>query len=189
MRHPAGNFGKDRHPLCPECKYDLVATVAAGRNICPECGYEFEPWELRTEKRPGEWTIETGLRHALQFLLLRSLALLVLWVGYFWLLMPLVSMFTVHFRVFGSLAGLTILFALPGLVIGHLLSKGLSDRAGFQSMLLGVLAMLFALAVIVGGVMLAQLLRPLPGWQGSFAAIATSLFATGWILRVTLLDD
>ena len=76
MRRPEGKFRVKSHPLCPECKYDLIATVEAGRRICPECGYEFEMYELRGEKRPGDWTFQIGLRNTVISLILRSLVIL-----------------------------------------------------------------------------------------------------------------
>jgi hypothetical protein len=186
MRRPEGKFGSRRHPLCPECRYDLIATVAAGRTTCPECGYEFEAWELRGEKHAGEWTPLVGLRRAVISLAIRSLIILPLWAGLVWGLTPLLLMFPLGIRVFG---GIAILLAIPGCLIGHVLASGLADRAGFQSMLLGFLAAVFAVTTIISGIMIAQIANPLPGWQGGFTAIATSLFAVGWIIRATLLDD
>jgi hypothetical protein len=186
MPAPEGKFRQQRHPLCPGCKYDLVATVQANRRVCPECGYEFEMYELSGEKRPGDWTFGIGLRRAFIFLLVRSLLILPVWVAIVCLVMPLLSMFPVSI---GAFAGIAIILALPGCMIGYLLGSKLSEYAGFQSMLLGIVAGFFALGVILGGVILAQFLKPMSGWQGSFMAISTTLFAIAWIIRATMLDD
>jgi len=186
MRRPEGKFGPRRHPLCPECKYDLIATVAAGRSICPECGYEFEAWELRGEKRPGEWTPLIGLRRAVISLALRSLIILPLWAGCAWTLSSVLGSVTLAGR---GMVGIGIILIIPGFAIGHALIARLADRAGFQSMLLALLASAFAVGTIVGGTALAEVFRPFPGWWGGFTAISMSLFAVGWIIRTTLLDD
>ena len=186
MRTPEGRFRQQRHPLCPQCRYDLIATVEAGRHICPECGYEFEAWELRGKKRPGEWTMWTGLRRVLVSLMLRSLIILPLWAGLVWVLSSVLANITLGGRGF---TGIAIILTIPGIAIGHVLMTGLADRAGFQSMLLGALAAAFAIGTIIGGIALAEVFQPLPGWWGGFTAIAMSLFAVAWIIRIAVLED
>ena len=48
---------KRRHPLCPACGYDLVASIAAKKRVCPECGETFTLEDVNWERRAGDWTL------------------------------------------------------------------------------------------------------------------------------------
>ncbi|MCZ6836774.1 MAG: hypothetical protein O7G85_13445 [Planctomycetota bacterium] len=188
MQRPEGRFRRQRHPHCPECKYNLIATVEANHLTCPECGYEFELDELWHSKRPGEWSLFIGLRRALMFLFVRSLVMTLFFVGLLWITQPLIVMYNFNFHA-KVLLGMSILFILPGFFIGHTLSKKLSEYAGFQSILLGVIASAFALGVVLGSVMILQQFQYFPGWRGPMIIVSTSFFAIGWIIRNTFIDD
>ena len=186
MPAPEGKFRTKRHPHCPECRYDLVATVDAGRRTCPECGYEFELDELHGEKRPGDWTPLVGLRRAAVYLLLRVMVLLPVWAGVIWVCTPLLRMFPLRI---GSLGGMAILMAIPGMIVGHVLGLGLTEKAGFQSFLLTVMAGVAAVGVVYGGFVLSGLSRPLSGWVVGFSMVSAMAFAIAWVVKRTLLDD
>lgn len=186
MRSPERKFRQKRHPLCPECKYDLIATVESGHCVCPECGYEFEMDELRGEKRPGDWSPGRGLMIVMVTTCLRAILILPFWTGLIWLITPLLSMFPVHI---GSFAGISIGMAIPGIIIGYCFGNRLTEKAGFVSPLITAIALLAALSVIYGGVVLSQLSRPLLGWHEGMMLTATMAFAIAWIIKKTLVDD
>lgn len=133
-----------------------------------------------------EWTPMIGLRRALVALLWRSVIWLVIWAGLVWLCTPALNLVPVHWAWFGLLA---VILAAPGMVLGHGLSKNLTERAGFGSPLVTALAAIFVWAVIFGGVEIAAQLRPLDDWRITFTGLATSLFATLWIVKATLFDE
>ena len=70
-----------RHPLCPHCGYDLVATVADEGRVCPECGREFRREELPRAPAPDEWTPARGLLRLVLAVTVRSAVCLPAWVG------------------------------------------------------------------------------------------------------------
>lgn len=180
MPRPEGKFRVKRHPLCPECKYDLIATVEAGRRICPECGYEFEMYELRGEKRPGDWTFQIGLRNTVISLILRSLVILPLWAAIIWVMMTYMSNF-------GRLNA--IILPLLGIAMGYGFSTKLSDRAGFAGNVLLFMSWLFAIVVIISGITIVQLFHPLTPYQKYFLSLWGGIPALLWILKVMVLDD
>ncbi len=186
---PEGQFRTKRHPRCPECRYNLVATVDAGIRTCPECGCEFDLDELHGEKRPGEWTPLLGLRSAALHLAGKMLIVLPIWTALIWLFSPLLIMVPqqgiIIWRMFG---GVAIVCVIPGMAIGYALSRDLEEKAGFQSLLLTMMASLAAAGTVAGGLGLSHLLRPVGGWVVTFIFIATTAFALGWIVRQTLVD-
>jgi predicted RNA-binding Zn-ribbon protein involved in translation (DUF1610 family) len=70
-----------RHPLCPSCGYDLVATIDAGKRICPECGEAFELHDVIRAARPGDWTLARGIGRLLLRLAWRGAIALVVWTA------------------------------------------------------------------------------------------------------------
>lgn len=180
MPGPEKKFRQKRHPHCPECKYDLIATVETGRRICPECGYEFEMYELSGEKRPGEWTIWIGLRRALFSLTVRSFIVLVPWIGIIWVMSNPMSQFG-RFN--------TLMLILLGIGIGYAFSSRLSDHAGFTSFILMGLASLFACGTILAGVMLVSIFYPIPPIMYAFFCFFPGITANVWILKVMILDE
>jgi hypothetical protein len=72
---------------CPECGYDLSATITGGVRRCPECGFEFRPSQVfppRTatqprRRNPHEWRLHGPLGCAV--LLLMVLGTIGLWVA------------------------------------------------------------------------------------------------------------
>lgn len=180
MRRPEGKFRVKRHPLCPECKYDLIATVEAGRRICPECGYEFEMYELRGEKRQGDWTFQIGLRNTVISLILRSLVILPLWVVIIWVMMTYMS----NFGRFNA-----IILPLLGIAMGFGFSTRLADHAGFAGNVLLFMPLFFAIGVIIGGVTIVHQIHPLTPYQKLFFSLWGGIPALLWILKVMVLDD
>jgi hypothetical protein len=174
-----------RHPLCPRCKYDLVATVQANKRVCPECGHQFTLNELIRAPREGDWTLAIGFRKALLALAARSVLVLPFWAGLVWLLAPLVETFPFNTWAMG---GIAVLFILPGVAMGHAVSRGLNDIAGCQSYLFTTLAVAFELAIVIGGVKIAEIWRPMPNW-GGFVVMTAVFYAALWTLRNTHFSD
>ncbi len=180
MPRPEGKFRIKRHPLCPECRYDLIATVETGRRICPECGYEFEMYELRGEKRPGDWTFQIGLRNAVISLILRSLVILPLWVVLIWVIITYMSNFSRF---------ILIILPLLGIAMGYAFSTKLSDRAGFSGSVLIFMSWFFAICVIISGIMIVHQIHPVTPYQKLFFSLWGGIPALLWILKIMVLDD
>ena len=103
-----------------------------------------------------------------------------------WLITPVLRLFPLHI---GSLAGISIGFTIPGIIIGYCLSSRLTEKAGFVSSLITMLASLAAIVMIYSGVMISQLSRPLHGWHAGLMMTVSMAFAITWIIKKTLADD
>ena len=164
-----------RHPLCPSCGYDLVATIDAGRNVCPECGHEFEPHELKHALLPEDWTLRRGLGRAAAALLLRAVLCLIGWAAV--LTGTLLASTWIATRlggtwiIFTMLLAMGIIFVAAG-VLGRILAKGMDEVAGITSPLISALITLFAWISIAGGTVIAGVLAPMrPSMTGSIILI------------------
>lgn len=133
----------------------------------------------------SEWTIAVGLRRALAILLLRSLILLPFWAALLWLITPAANMLPLHWTQFMLLGAL---MTIPGGAIGATLARGLTERAGFVSVVLTAITVAFAWGVVLGGLHGSGLLRPLGDWQSLLAPGAAGGVATLWAVKNTLLD-
>ena len=127
-----------------------------------------------------------GLRRALLRLAVRSLMALVLWAAVVWLITPLLNFLVPHWAIFGVTA---LLLFLPGVAIGHGLSRNLPEIAGMTGLPVAGMAMAFGWAVAVLGVMLADAIRPVDDWQYGFTMLATGFWITIWVIRATLLES
>src|SRR6185436_13617232 len=168
---------KRRHPLCPACGYDLVASIAANKRVCPECGEEFALDELNWEKRRGDWNLGTALLLGGRALGLRSV-----------ISFPVVI-------ALASLALLSVVWGVPRIVpfllaitqaclIGWIFSRRLVDDAGFESMLL-IIAACFAATIVsaVGFVVAARWLVGVPGGGLGFLHNLVCIFGSCiWII-------
>lgn len=168
-----------RHPLCPHCRYDLVGTIAANKRVCPECGEPFTLNQLLKGETPGEWSIGIGLRKAAIALLIRAAIVLPFWAGFVWLVTPLLGWLPMGFTTMGAVG---LLFVIPGVSIGHVLSRGLNDIAGMQSIVVTAMAFVCIAAMTAGGVEIAALIRPASDWTG-FISTTTAAFAGLWTVR------
>jgi 4-hydroxybenzoate polyprenyltransferase len=155
------------HPLCPNCGYDLVATIDAGRNVCPECGCEFEGHELKRAVLPEDWTIARGLGWGLA---LWGIATAAAWLaaGRNWR----IAMVT-------YLVAMLLLLA-SGAVIGRVLAKNMDEIAGLTSLLVSGLITAFAWGAIVGGTLIVLALTPL----GGPPIVGAALIACGCSLAI-----
>ncbi|MHC5114420.1 MAG: TFIIB-type zinc ribbon-containing protein [Planctomycetota bacterium] len=180
-----------RHPLCPECKYDVVATIDAGSNVCPECGCIFEPHELLYEVRPGDWTLWRGTRKALGALALRGLICLLFWTGLIIGLTLIVEQMTLLPRAtrwgLELVSGLTIIGT--GATIGWFMASGMNDRAGFTGWSLTLLVVLAAWIVIFVAVTAVELLGLVSLYSGSMLMLITGIGSGGWIIKILILDE
>lgn len=168
-----------RHPLCPHCRYDLVGTIAANKRVCPECGEPFTLNQLLKGETPGEWSAGAGLRRAAVALLIRALLCLPFWTGFVWLATPLLGQLPMGVTTMGAVG---LVFVIPGVAIGHVLSRGLNDIAGMQSIVVTAMAFAFIVAVAAGGVEIAAAFQTPSAWTG-FISTATSAFAGLWTVR------
>ncbi len=172
-----------RHPLCPYCRYDLVATVKVGGRVCPECGEDFELHELIREPRPGEWTDTVGLRRLTVSLLVRGVIGLGIWALWLWG----VSGLTINngIKILAVYAGHVII----GVIVGKVQWKGLRERSGFDGLIPACAAILAAWFTIAVGAALIGLLTPLSTAHAGTAAFTAAIAALVVILPAAFLDE
>ena len=132
------------------------------------------------------WTPAIGLRRATFTVLCRSLICLPLWAALVWFATPGLNYVPMHWTWFALLG---LLLSMPGVAMGYALARGLTDRAGFVSPVITVIAGVFAWAVVYGGVEISNQFRPLHDWRSGFVVIVPGVFATLWIAKATLLEE
>lgn len=141
---------RKRHPLCPNCDYDLVATLAANKRICPECGEAFELGDLKYESRPGDWSNAVALR--LGLLALGSRLLIGLVVA---MLLSTAIIWAVNHQMSRLLS--FVLALAQAFAMGVSCARRLLDQAGYESILLIIGACaVAALATVLGFLAAAQ---------------------------------
>ena len=133
-----------------------------------------------------DWTPAIGLRRVLVTVIWRSLICLPVWGGLVWFATPGLNYVPMHWAWFALLG---LLLSVPGVAVGHALARGLTDRAGFVSPVITVIAAGFAWAVVYGGVEISNQFRPLYDWRSGFVSIAAGVFATLWIVKSTLIEE
>jgi hypothetical protein len=158
MRFSRVGHTSRRHPICPGCGYDLVATIAANRRTCPECGCGFEPNELRRSAAPGDWTPARGLRRLVIAVTVRSVACLVAWMA----LLVLGSMLCAWLGAVASRGVLVVVWVgcgalvlASGAVVGAVVGRRIDEAAGFRSPLLLAAPIIGAAVAVLGGAALA----------------------------------
>ena len=134
----------------------------------------------------NDWTPIIGLRRATFTVLWRSLICLPLWVALVWFATPGLNYVPMHWAWFALLG---LLLSVPGVITGYALSRRLTERAGFVSPIITLIAGATAWAILYGGVQIANYFRPLHDWRSGFVAIAAGVFATLWILKSTLIEE
>ena len=172
-----------RHPLCPYCRYDLVATVHGGGNTCPECGESFEPHELLREHRPGDWTERTGLVTLFTSLLLRSIIGLGIWALWLWLvsLIPITHALLIVVILAGHI--------IVAVIVAKIMWTRLRERCGFDGLFPAGLAILAAWLTCSAG---AALIGRVTTMSSSHAALAAFLAAVTALITIgpsAILDD
>jgi hypothetical protein len=181
-----------RHPTCPECGYDLVATVDAGRNVCPECGYEFGPQDLVREVRPGDWTPARGYKRAAVVLAVRGIFCLLGWIGVLYGSHALMRAIWPGLGTTGRLLMLALVGAtsmIAGGVIGHVLSRRMDEIAGLSGVLLVAVVSLIAWIVLIVGTIVATILAGISIGDLAGAAICAAFIATIIIVRSHLIEQ
>ena len=181
-----------RHPLCPRCRYDLVATIDAGRNVCPECGCEFQPHELKRQRLAEDWTIGRGLGRASGVLFLRALPCLVGWVIVLWgVTVPAAWLaggrnWRIVIIVYG--AALLLLVAASG-AIGRVLAQNMDEIAGMTSLIVAALITAFAWAALIGGTLIVQTFTPLTANAAYGATTVACGFSLFIIVKTHFFDE
>ena len=136
----------------------------------------------------NNWTPAIGLRRVVVAVLWRSLICLPVWAALVWFATPGLNYVPFYWTWF-ALLGLGALLSVPGVAVGYVLARGLTDRAGLVSPLITVIAGVFAWAVVYGGVEISNQFRPLHDWRNGFVVIVPGVFATLWIVKATLLEE
>ncbi len=168
------------HPLCPDCGYDLLGTVAGGTRICPECGASFTLAELA--QGPKEiWTTAKGYRRAVTVLAVRSLVCLGVCTGLAMLVTP--ALYSPPYW------GAVLILSLAGFALGFILCFNLSAHTGLSGPRLAPVAVGFAWGIVIVAVVISHLLlRSLPDWPAAYAQATVAAFATLWIVKEMILD-
>ena len=175
---------RKRHPLCPHCDYDLIATLAANKRICPECGEGFDLGDLKYEWRQGDWSNAVAARRGLLTLGLRFILAAALATAFSALAIELMNLRLPRI--------LTFLVALAqACAVGAACSRKLVDQAGFESILLTLGACLMALAASALGYLAAVQFVIAPTFTGiAFMHVLVAVAgAWVWIIHSLLLDQ
>lgn len=166
---PQGLDVSRRHPLCPYCHYDLIATIAEHKRVCPECGADFSLDELHFEQREGDWSMGTALRSAARALTTRALLGVLVWI-----------VIAAACNLVARLSGMQGLIPLiagagGGYLIGRILVEGLAEHCGFESIVLPILAAITAIIVVVMGQSLLELILPFTSGWGRTILVGSGL--------------
>lgn len=131
------------------------------------------------------WRPIIGIRAAAGHLAIRSGIALVVWGALIWLATPVLNFLAPLWLVYGLLAAA---MAVPGIAIGHALSRRLTEIAGMAGPPVALLALGFGWAVVILGVLLPGLLRPLGDWQEVLVIGFTGLWTLLWVAKSTLVE-
>ena len=169
-----------KHPLCPDCGYDLVGSVHMDKGVCPECGCEYTRRELaRTIQQ--QWTPAVGYRRAVTSLMVKSLIILPLCTVILCLATP--SLYAPPYW------GAVLVLAIAGYVLGFVVCLNLPARTGLAGPMLGLVAAAFVwLDVLVAAGVSHFALRSLPDWPAFYTQTTVAMFASLWIFKAFVLD-
>jgi hypothetical protein len=169
-----------QHPLCLDCGYDLLGTVAGGGRVCPECGVSFTLAEL-AEGRKEVWTPAHGCRRAVTVLTVRSLFCAPVCIGLAMLATP--AFYSPPYW------GVILILAIAGFGLGLVLCLNLRAHTGLAGPMLAAITAGFAWGIVIDAVAVSHFfLRPLPGWSAAYAQATVAAFATLWIVKEMILD-
>lgn len=169
-----------RHPLCPSCRYDLVATVEQNRRICPECGYEFELDELIHQPRPGEWTVGVVLRRMVLHLAVRGTASLVIWSLWMAAMGWLLTRWNMTLPVG---IGLAVANVIIGVIIGRVMWGRFYAYIGSDDGVLAAVVIGGAWAAIWLGSLIIGLLGGVSSAEAGFAVVSGGVAATAVLVK------
>ena len=173
---------KRRHPQCPSCGYDLVANIAANRNVCPECGEPFDLSDLRWEARAGDWTLVTALRMAARALMIRSLKAFPVCVA-----CSIAGVLVVNWRA--PIIIVLLIAVIESLVLSAIVSRRLTEHAGFDSPLLVIAACITAVTLAAFGQMASELIvSPRLPAAGVFFAMIVVIASVAAIIYSALME-
>lgn len=142
---------------------------------------------MARRQNENEWTELIGLRNAMVSLLWRTILGGLLWAGLTWLVVPPLNHLT--YVPILLLVAIGAVAAVAGLVAGILLSRGLTDVAGFVSPVITGAVIVAAAMLIIGGIFAVETLRPLNSPTIRLVIIITALgTAAFWAFRETLIE-
>jgi hypothetical protein len=149
-----------RHPLCPYCHYDLIATVADNNRTCPECGAHFNLDELHYQPAESDWSARDALSALMRATALRGcLAVLA------WMILAAAANLLGNIPAMHGLIPL-IVGAAGGYLIGRILIEGLAGQAGFDSLIVPLTAAAAAFVVVGIAQLLLEVILPFSsGWS------------------------
>src|SRR5687768_16806507 len=128
-----------RHPLCPYCHYDLIATVADNKRVCPECGAEFNLDELHYQPAESDWSMGEAIVTLSRSIALRGCLALIAW-------MILAAAANLLSNIPAMLGLIPLMIgAAGGYLLGRILIEGLSEQAAFDSLVVPFTAAFTAL--------------------------------------------
>jgi hypothetical protein len=191
MHHHEPATTNARHPLCPYCQYDLIATVDpfTPRYVrCPECGEGIEPEDFYFEPRPGEWTLSTGLRNCAVSLATRIFMGIIIWSV---VLLAMDQLLTAILGPTGMLSLWTMLLPLTGggMLIGWVMYFRLTEHAGFESWLVVWFAFVSACVALHFGHVLGNAMFTLNYLNQGGWSVMTGVVAMIWIVYLALHEN
>ena len=183
--HRQVGHGKRRYPLCPDCEYNLVATVDAGGRTCPECGEEFDLHDLDWQAGANEWTLREGMMSLAWALARRGafcgLAWLLLVCGVL-MLMDLTGMNSFWVTI-GVVAG-----PAAGWWLGGVMARDCEDIAGCTGLLIPTAAIASIWLTLTVATSIAAIMLSIDGATVGLWVIAGGSLATGNALWLFLSD-
>ena len=132
-----------RHPVCPQCRYDLFGSVHADRTTCPECGHTFDAHDLPRAPRADDWRLQDGLIRVAVMCAVRGLLLMPLWIGA--IMVALWAMPHVHGR---ARAWTFVLVLITSVIAYFFIVKKVSEAAGAVSWLFTIQTAVLLIAII-----------------------------------------
>jgi hypothetical protein len=133
-----------------------------------------------------DWSIGIGLRNALLNLLAWGVILALAWALLLIVLAPLINKIPLSGR--GILFVYALIAIVPGWALGHVLYDRMTERAGFNSLVLTGVALMAVWAASIAGGLLADGVRTLDAHREWLLIISAGFIATIYVIYETLAD-
>jgi hypothetical protein len=133
-----------------------------------------------------DWSIGIGLRNALLHLFVWGVILALVWALLLVVLAPLINKIPLSGR--GILFVYALIAIVPGWALGHVLYDRMTERAGFNSLILTGMALIAVWAASIAGGLLADGIRTLDAHREWLLIIPAGFVATVDLLYETFAD-
>ncbi len=146
---------------------------------------------LPGRSQDSEWTPGRGLRRAALSLLIKSPVCLVVWVVFLVVTEPVAAWLVTSSPIRGApliVALVAIVVAIPAWPTGHLLSRRLTERVGFEGPAPAGLGIVTVWVVVLLGTRLAVMISGPATWITTVATVGMGLEASVVVLWRTWVD-